>query len=237
MREHLRARDQCRWHCTPHCPMMSGHASSDTVQEAPASGSCCQVSAARPTPASMPQVPTNSSTSMPMTGRVRVTAAGAASAAVSIQDSPPRFQPDDVTIRAGGTVTWTHAGTQPHTVTDSSAGGQQQVAINGRAYVGNTPTIVAESGKRVRWYVFNLDLGEQWHNFHTHGQRFRVGNDGRSLDPAESFVVDTLVPPVILLPDCDHHSHYDGSHDHHIGCKCYSSQKLANIRQLVLEIC
>jgi plastocyanin len=152
-----------------------------------------------------------------MTGRVRVTAAGGATAAVTIQDSPPRFQPDDVTIRAGGTVTWTHAGTQPHTVTDSSAGGQQQVAINGRAYVGNTPTIVAESGKRVRWYVFNLDLGEQWHNFHTHGQRFRVGSeimDGRSLGPAESFVVDTLVPPVILLPDCDHHSHYDGSHDH-----------------------
>ena len=152
----------------------------------------------------------------PMTGRVRVTAAGAASAAVQILDSPFRFQPDDVTIRAGGTVTWTHAGVQPHTVTDSTAGGRQQVAINGRAYVGNTPTVVAKSGKRIRWYVFNLDLGEQWHNFHPHGQRFKVGNeimDARSLGPAESFCVDTIVPPVILLPDCDHHSHYgEGSH-------------------------
>ncbi|MGH8582805.1 MAG: galactose oxidase-like domain-containing protein, partial [Gammaproteobacteria bacterium] len=76
----------------------------------------------------------------------------------------------------------------------------------------------AESGKRIRWYVFNLDLGEQWHNFHPHGQRFKVGDeimDTRSLGPAESFCVDTIVPPVILLPDCDHHSHYgEGSHGH-----------------------
>ena len=86
----------------------------------------------------------------------------------------------------------------PHSVTDSSAGGRQQVAINGRAYVGNTPTIVAKTGERLRWYVFNLDLGEQWHNFHPHGQRFRVGHevmDARSLGPEESFVVDTIVPP------------------------------------------
>jgi FtsP/CotA-like multicopper oxidase with cupredoxin domain len=146
----------------------------------------------------------------PMTGRVRVTAAGAASAAVQILDSPPRFQADDVTVRPGAIVTWTHAGAQPHTVTDSTAGGRQQVAINGRAYVGNTPTIVAESGQRIRWYVFNLDLGEQWHNFHPHGQRFKVGHeimDARSLGPAESFCVDTIVPPVILLPHCDHRSH------------------------------
>ena len=99
-----------------------------------------------------------------------------------------------------------------------SAGGRQQVAINGRAYVGNTPTIVAKTGERRRWYVFNLDLGEQWHNFHPHGQRFRVGHevmDARSLGPAESFVVDTIVPPVILVPECDHHSHYDDDdHDH-----------------------
>jgi hypothetical protein len=44
-------------HGTPHCPMMSGHAPSITFQEAPTHGSCCQVSAARLTPASMPQAP------------------------------------------------------------------------------------------------------------------------------------------------------------------------------------
>jgi hypothetical protein len=44
-------------HCTPHCPMMSGQAPSVTIQAAPANGSCCRVSAARPTPASLPQAP------------------------------------------------------------------------------------------------------------------------------------------------------------------------------------
>jgi hypothetical protein len=44
-------------HCTPHCPMMSAHAPSITIQEAPANNSCCRVSAAKPTPAAMAQVP------------------------------------------------------------------------------------------------------------------------------------------------------------------------------------
>ena len=156
----------------------------------------------------------------PMAGKVRVTAAGPTTPkTIQILDGPGRFDPDDVTVGPGTAVTWVHAGSQQHTVTDSSAGGRQQVAINGRAYVGNTPTIVAKTGKRIRWYVFNLDLGETWHNFHPHGQRFRVGDetmDARSIGPAESFVVDTIVPPVILLPECDHPSHYGhGSHGGH----------------------
>ena len=44
-------------HCTPHCPMMSAHAPSVTIQEAPANNSCCRVCAARPTPAFMAQAP------------------------------------------------------------------------------------------------------------------------------------------------------------------------------------
>lgn len=145
----------------------------------------------------------------PMQGRVRVMAAGPATATVNILDNPPRFELDDVTIQAGGTVTWNHAGNQPHTVTDSTGAGLESLCINGRTFVGNTPTIVAESGKRIRWYVFNLDLGMMWHNFHLHGQRWRVGNetvDTRSLGPAESFVADTIVPPVLLWPlplECD----------------------------------
>lgn len=145
----------------------------------------------------------------PMQGRVRVTAAGPATATVNILDNPPRFELDDVTIQAGGTVTWNHAGNQPHTVTDSTGAGLESLCINGRTFVGNTPTIVAESGKHIRWYIFNLDLGIMWHNFHLHGQRWNVGNetvDTRSLGPAESFVADTIVPPVILWPlplECD----------------------------------
>ena len=145
----------------------------------------------------------------PMQGIVRVTRGGPATETVNILDTPPRFELDDVTIRPGGTVTWNHAGTQPHTVTDRTGAGLESMCINGRTFVGNTPTIVAKSGKRIRWYVFNLDLGMMWHNFHLHGQRWKWGNenvDTRSLGPAESFVADTVVPPVILWPlplDCE----------------------------------
>lgn len=52
-------------HCTPHCPMMSSHAPSVTVQEAPANNSCCRVSAARPTPASTAQAPSASGYTAP----------------------------------------------------------------------------------------------------------------------------------------------------------------------------
>lgn len=139
----------------------------------------------------------------PMQGRVRVTTTGPLAATVNILDAPGRFDPDDVTIRVGGTVTWTHAGSQPHTVTDRTGAGLASYAINGRTFVGNTPTLVAKSGTRIRWYVFNLDLGALWHNFHLHGQRWSWGAewiDTRSLGPAESFVVDSVVPPVILSP-------------------------------------
>lgn len=145
----------------------------------------------------------------PMQGRVRVTTTGPMTASVNILDTPARFELDDVTIQAGGTVTWTHAGNQPHTVTDQTGAGLESYCLNGRTFVGNTPTIVAESGKRIRWYVFNLDLGMMWHNFHLHGQRWKASGewvDTRSMGPAESFVLDTIVPPVILLPlplDCD----------------------------------
>jgi plastocyanin len=139
----------------------------------------------------------------PMNGQVHVVMGGPPQATVSIRDGPSRFDPTDVTIGHGGTITWEHVGVTPHTATESGGSGLESVALNGRTFVGNTPTIVAETGKRIRWYVFNLDLGMMWHNFHPHGQRWIVGNeimDVRSIGPAESFVADTIVPPVILLP-------------------------------------
>ena len=157
----------------------------------------------------------------PMQGRVRVTAGGPLTATINILDTPARFELDDITVGVGALVTWTHAGTQPHTVTERSGAGLESFAINGRTFVGNTPTIVAEHGTRVRWYVFNLDLSMVWHNFHLHGQRWRWGTewvDTRSMGPAESFVADTIVPPVILEPlpldcSCKPRSGEDG-HDH-----------------------
>ncbi|MCM3903659.1 MAG: DUF1929 domain-containing protein [Pyrinomonadaceae bacterium] len=77
------------------------------------------------------------------------------------------------------------------------------LCYNGRSFVGNSPTIVGTAGQKIRWYVFNLDLGRDWHNFHPHGERWGYANEGidvRSLGPAESFVVETVVPQVLLLP-------------------------------------
>ena len=77
------------------------------------------------------------------------------------------------------------------------------MCLNGRTFVGNTPTLVSDSGKRIRWYVFNLDLSG-WHNFHTHGTRWRWAEqmvDTRSLGPAESFWAETVVPDVVLLTE------------------------------------
>jgi hypothetical protein len=67
---------------------------------------------------------------------------------VAIVDSPtPRFLPDDVTIGVNGTVTWTHGGTMPYTVSDAATSPLDSMAINGRAFVGNTPIIVATAGR------------------------------------------------------------------------------------------
>lgn len=148
----------------------------------------------------------------PMSGVVRVTAGGPLATDATILDGPGRFDPADIPIGVGGTVTWTHAAAELHTVTDTGRSGLESFAFNGRTFVGNTPTIVARSGKRIRWYVFNLDLSAGWHNFHVHGQRWRVGEeiiDSRSLGPAASFVADTIVPRVVLLPleDCGAPAH------------------------------
>ncbi|MCP2247328.1 Multicopper oxidase with three cupredoxin domains (includes cell division protein FtsP and spore coat protein CotA) [Lentzea aerocolonigenes] len=154
-----------------------------------------------------------------MQGKVIVAAGEAAEVTVSIVDSDPmnmRFDPVEAKIRPGGKVRWT-PGTALHTVTEDGAG-IPSPCLNGRVFVGNTPTIVARAGQRIRWYVFNLDLGMNWHNFHPHAQRWEFAGepvDVRSIGPAESFVVDTVAPPVLLLPH-----HIEEQHDHD-GCKKY----------------
>ena len=140
-----------------------------------------------------------------MRGTVTVAAGEPMLATVTIDDSNPmdmKFVPADVRVGLGGKVHWTNANNNVHTVTDD-AGGMPSFCFNGRAFVGNTPTVVAQAGQRIRWYVFNLDLGMMWHNFHPHGQRWQFAGepyDVRELGPAESFVVETTAPPVLLLP-------------------------------------
>lgn len=139
-----------------------------------------------------------------MQGKVVVAPGEAQEVTVAIEDLDPmnmRFNPAEARIRPGGKVRWT-PGTMLHTVTEDG-GGIPTGCLNGRAFVGNTPTIVAHTGQRIRWYVFNLDLGMNWHNFHLHAQRWRFANDNidtRSLGPAESFVMETTAPPALLLP-------------------------------------
>jgi plastocyanin len=133
---------------------------------------------------------------MTMQGTVVVSAAApSGDALVILEDNPPpgaprpRFNPDTVTITPGGTVRWQYpaGGTVAHTVSENG-GGLPSLCLNGRSFVGNTPTIMAHTGQKIRWYVFNLDLSTVWHNFHPHAQRWTFADatvDVRSLSPAQ----------------------------------------------------
>jgi len=145
-----------------------------------------------------------------MKGTVNVVTGGNDTATFNIVGGPgvtfkfvnPVDNTNVVTVRPGGTVQWIQASPHTHSVTEDGAG-LPSYCLNGRSFVGNTPTIEAVTGQKIRWYVFNLDLGTIWHNFHPHAQRWQFGGetiDVRSLSPAESFVVETTAPPVILLP-------------------------------------
>lgn len=61
--------------------------------------------------------------------------------------------------------------------------------INGRAFLGNTPTFQAKVGDTVEWNV--IALGELFHTFHTHGHRWMspsgVPIDNQEIGPGGSF--------------------------------------------------
>lgn len=148
-----------------------------------------------------------------MTGIVRVVPVGA-DETVSIT-ADPAFDPADVTIGVGGKVRWeNNDGGNHHTVTSKEGASMPTHSINGRGFVGNSPTIVGRAGQRIRWYVFNLDMGMNWHNYHPHAMRWKFAGENidiRSMGPAESFVVEATIPHVLLLdeeqariqaPDC-----------------------------------
>ena len=139
-----------------------------------------------------------------MLGKVDVVSGGPTDVQVEIHDQV--FKPETVTVGVGGTVHWSSVSAITHTVEESgSTASNTTYAINGRAFAGNTPVIQVESGQAIRWYVFNLDLGMEWHNFHPHASHWSFGGqhlDNRSVGPAEAFVVETTAPPVIL-PPCD----------------------------------
>jgi FtsP/CotA-like multicopper oxidase with cupredoxin domain len=63
--------------------------------------------------------------------------------------------------------------------------------INGRAFIGNTPTFHAKVGDTVEWDV--IALGEQFHTFHPHGHRWigpgGVPIDNQEIGPGGSFTI------------------------------------------------
>jgi FtsP/CotA-like multicopper oxidase with cupredoxin domain len=63
------------------------------------------------------------------------------------------------------------------------------MAIDGRAFVGNTPVFKARVGEIVQWDV--MAMGSEHHTFHVHGHRWLDPNgiprDTQTVGPAESF--------------------------------------------------
>jgi FtsP/CotA-like multicopper oxidase with cupredoxin domain len=140
-----------------------------------------------------------------MSGNVQVAAGAPNTASVVIVDNA--FTPASIQVAPGGTLSWFNSGNHEHIVF-AEGGGGSAFCLNGRSYVGNTPTIVAEAGQRLRWYLLNLDLNGIWHNVHTHAARWQIpvppggSIDVHSLSPTEGFTIDTDVPPPLLfLPD------------------------------------
>ncbi|MFD8499819.1 galactose oxidase-like domain-containing protein [Amycolatopsis sp. NPDC059657] len=130
-----------------------------------------------------------------MSGTVTVQAGAPHATSVVIGDN--FFSPAAATVAPGGTVTWFNSGHHDHVVF-AGGGGGTSYCLNGRTYVGNTPTIVTEPGRRLRWYLLNLDVGDTWHNFHPHAARWNLPSGGAAdvhpLSPVEGFTVDTVAP-------------------------------------------
>jgi FtsP/CotA-like multicopper oxidase with cupredoxin domain len=63
------------------------------------------------------------------------------------------------------------------------------MAIDGRAFVGNTPVFHSRVGELVQWDV--MAMGSDFHTFHVHGHRWigpgGVPRDTQTVGPAESF--------------------------------------------------
>jgi FtsP/CotA-like multicopper oxidase with cupredoxin domain len=67
--------------------------------------------------------------------------------------------------------------------------GRNFMAIDGRAFVGNTPVFQSKVGDRVQWDV--MAMGSDFHTFHVHGHRWigpgGVPRDTQTVGPAETY--------------------------------------------------
>jgi FtsP/CotA-like multicopper oxidase with cupredoxin domain len=141
-----------------------------------------------------------------MSGQILIDPGGPNLRLISAKDN--QFTPQVASVAPGGNVIWKNEETEPghdHLVV-ADGGGAATFCLNGRAFVGNTPTIASEADRQLRWYLFNLDVGAAWHNFHPHSTRWQLptpaggASDVHSLSPVETFVADTRVPRAVRLP-------------------------------------
>jgi FtsP/CotA-like multicopper oxidase with cupredoxin domain len=69
--------------------------------------------------------------------------------------------------------------------------GKDFMAIDGRAFVGNTPVFRSKVGETVQWDV--MAMGSDHHTFHVHGHRWmtpgHIPRDTQTVGPAESFKI------------------------------------------------
>jgi plastocyanin len=91
-----------------------------------------------------------------MAGAITVEPGGPSSATVQIVDFA--FNPVNQVIGVGGQVFFHNNGPSQHSVVERGGDSLPSFCLNGRSFIGNTPTIIAHAGQRIRWYVFNLDL-------------------------------------------------------------------------------
>jgi FtsP/CotA-like multicopper oxidase with cupredoxin domain len=84
--------------------------------------------------------------------------------------------------------------------------------FNGRAFLGNTPTIRARMGERIRWRV--AALGKEFHAFHIHGHRWLFNgrfDDTLVLGPATTVTFDLVEDnPGTWLYHCHVTDHFMG---------------------------
>jgi FtsP/CotA-like multicopper oxidase with cupredoxin domain len=86
-------------------------------------------------------------------------------------------------------------------------------AIDGRAFIGNTPIFRAKVGQRVQWDV--MAMGSDFHTFHVHGHRWigpgGIPRDTQTVGPAESFKISWKEQdPGTWLYHCHVESHMMG---------------------------
>ena len=139
-----------------------------------------------------------------MTGVVHVVPGGPTPVTVTIVGGPPMaFSPaDDHGRRRRHRALDQQQRLPPHGHVEAGRRRCRPTASTAAASSATRPTIVGRSGQRIRWYVFNLDTSANWHNFHPHAMRWKFGGEAidiRSMGPAESFVVESEIPPVLLL--------------------------------------